>query len=590
MIVMFVFGGVFKVADAQALSASQIVELLITWGTISPDNAAAARAAATSATVPTIAPTTVPATGVTGSSVSVQTAVTASNLYHSADTNRDWKISNEELTRFIVLYDYRVSVPAESGNRRTGEYHISAGTVDGYAAGPGSRVGVPHSGDTNKDWNFDLNELTRVIAFKNSISYKIQTGTIDGFTPIVSGSSIAPFVDLRLNGSDTTTVPRGATVKASWIATSTQASVRYCIGTGSAFAVSGGGTWGSNGVNGLLPTTGEANIIFSTVSTAGSVLNIGIQCTLSNGTTVTDNVPVTITNGVVIAPVTNVVPTTTVAPATTVTAPVVAAPTISSLTWNIFDPTTWPTITTTSALTPTQSIRAKVLPAGTVHLYDWKYGTRLAKITNPGSAGSYQISMYVYDQATASILAERIVNVVVTNNMAVTSPTAGLRFTTGSNIDVAFTNPVYQAQYKISLRGRAYEYVLSQVTINEGTDQKKISLRLPSSVPVDTTQYNIVIINSSGVDVASSGSFYITNQTTPPTTVTAPTISTTTWDINDSNSWPTITTSALTNTQSIRAKVLPAGTVHLKDYKPGQCRKPQGFNICLRLFNRFYSC
>ena len=135
MIVMLVFGGVFKVADAQALSASQIVELLITWGTISPDNAAAARAAATSATVPTTAPTTAPATGVTGSSVSVQTAVTASNLYHSADTNRDWKISNEELTRFIVLYDYRVSVPAESGNRRTGEYHISAGTVDGLPVG-----------------------------------------------------------------------------------------------------------------------------------------------------------------------------------------------------------------------------------------------------------------------------------------------------------------------------------------------------------------------------------------------------------------------------------------------------------------------
>jgi hypothetical protein len=51
-------------------------------------------------------------------------------FYHSADTNRDAKISLVELTRVIELYNYRV------GTTRTGEYHVQAGTEDGYAPGP----------------------------------------------------------------------------------------------------------------------------------------------------------------------------------------------------------------------------------------------------------------------------------------------------------------------------------------------------------------------------------------------------------------------------------------------------------------------
>lgn len=50
--------------------------------------------------------------------------------YHSADTNRDGKISLTELTRVIELYNTR------SGTSRTGEYHAQAGTEDGFAPGP----------------------------------------------------------------------------------------------------------------------------------------------------------------------------------------------------------------------------------------------------------------------------------------------------------------------------------------------------------------------------------------------------------------------------------------------------------------------
>ncbi|MBM3865206.1 MAG: hypothetical protein FJ381_04805 [Verrucomicrobia bacterium] len=49
---------------------------------------------------------------------------------HSADSNRDGKISLIELTRVIELYNYR------SGTTRTGQYKIQASTEDGFASGP----------------------------------------------------------------------------------------------------------------------------------------------------------------------------------------------------------------------------------------------------------------------------------------------------------------------------------------------------------------------------------------------------------------------------------------------------------------------
>ena len=56
--------------------------------------------------------------------------LTTSGTYHSADSNRDGRIGLLELTRVIELYNYRI------GTTRTGEYHLQAGTEDGFAPGP----------------------------------------------------------------------------------------------------------------------------------------------------------------------------------------------------------------------------------------------------------------------------------------------------------------------------------------------------------------------------------------------------------------------------------------------------------------------
>jgi hypothetical protein len=49
---------------------------------------------------------------------------------HSADSNRDGKISLTELTRVIELYNYR------SNTTRTGQYKPQSGTEDGFSPGP----------------------------------------------------------------------------------------------------------------------------------------------------------------------------------------------------------------------------------------------------------------------------------------------------------------------------------------------------------------------------------------------------------------------------------------------------------------------
>jgi hypothetical protein len=49
---------------------------------------------------------------------------------HSADSNRDGKISLTELTRVIELYNTR------NGTTRTGAYKMQTGTEDGFAPSP----------------------------------------------------------------------------------------------------------------------------------------------------------------------------------------------------------------------------------------------------------------------------------------------------------------------------------------------------------------------------------------------------------------------------------------------------------------------
>ena len=49
---------------------------------------------------------------------------------HSADEDRNGKLSLFELTRVIELYN------VHSGTTRTGQYRVQSGTEDGFAPGP----------------------------------------------------------------------------------------------------------------------------------------------------------------------------------------------------------------------------------------------------------------------------------------------------------------------------------------------------------------------------------------------------------------------------------------------------------------------
>jgi hypothetical protein len=112
--------------------------------------------------------------------------------YHSADTNRDRKLSLLELTRVIELYSTR------NGTARSGGYRVEAPSEDGFTPAPERpSSGQPtltawHAADTNRDGRISLNELLRVIELFNQriTATNVRTGaylprgdTEDGFMP-----------------------------------------------------------------------------------------------------------------------------------------------------------------------------------------------------------------------------------------------------------------------------------------------------------------------------------------------------------------------------------------------------------------------
>jgi alpha-tubulin suppressor-like RCC1 family protein len=112
---------------------------------------------------------------------------------HSADTNRDGKISLLELTRVIELYNTRI------GTVRTGCYKVDLAGEDGFSPDPerlkSAVVALAgyHSADPDFTGQLDLKSLTRVIQLYNYRSgsvrtgqYRVQSGTEDtedGFAP-----------------------------------------------------------------------------------------------------------------------------------------------------------------------------------------------------------------------------------------------------------------------------------------------------------------------------------------------------------------------------------------------------------------------
>jgi hypothetical protein len=111
-------------------------------------------------------------------------------LYYSADKDHSGSISLIELTRVIELYN------THNGSARTGAYLVQGGTEDGFNPDPAralnqtSTLSTYHSADQNRDGIISLLELTRVIELYNYRSgtartgqFHLQAGTEDGFAP-----------------------------------------------------------------------------------------------------------------------------------------------------------------------------------------------------------------------------------------------------------------------------------------------------------------------------------------------------------------------------------------------------------------------
>jgi hypothetical protein len=116
--------------------------------------------------------------------------IPAGPSFHSADTDRNSRISLLELTRVIELYGTRVS------QIRTGAYKPDVAGEDGFAPDATRSSGVvvvpssPHTADFNRDGRISLLELTRVIELYNQRAGSVRTGeyyargdTEDGFVP-----------------------------------------------------------------------------------------------------------------------------------------------------------------------------------------------------------------------------------------------------------------------------------------------------------------------------------------------------------------------------------------------------------------------
>ncbi|GAB5561235.1 MAG: hypothetical protein SynsKO_28820 [Synoicihabitans sp.] len=110
--------------------------------------------------------------------------------FHDADTDRDMAIGLSELLRVIELYNTRF------GTTRTGRYTANAETVDGFAPDTSVESGTTptftrfHTGDYDRDAQFSLAELLRIIEIYNTREGTTRTGqyrrdaeSVDGFAP-----------------------------------------------------------------------------------------------------------------------------------------------------------------------------------------------------------------------------------------------------------------------------------------------------------------------------------------------------------------------------------------------------------------------
>lgn len=117
--------------------------------------------------------------------------VAPSPSVHSADTNQDFYFTLVELTRVIELYNTRIG-SARTGAYAVATTTSEDGFVadPARAFGATATLTAYHTADANRDGRLSLFELTRVIELYNTRSgttrtgaYHVQSGTEDGFAP-----------------------------------------------------------------------------------------------------------------------------------------------------------------------------------------------------------------------------------------------------------------------------------------------------------------------------------------------------------------------------------------------------------------------
>ena len=97
--------------------------------------------------------------------------------HHDADIDRNGQFNLTELTRVIQLYNTR------NGTVRTGCYKVDATGEDGFNPDPTRTTTDPlsqtrlHSADTDRDGRLGLTELTRVIELYNTRAGSVRTGS-----------------------------------------------------------------------------------------------------------------------------------------------------------------------------------------------------------------------------------------------------------------------------------------------------------------------------------------------------------------------------------------------------------------------------
>lgn len=98
-------------------------------------------------------------------------ALAYAGVPHSADSDGDWQISTEELWRVVGYY--------QEG------YHCDSTSADGFATGEGPQDCTPHDSDfMEQDWKISFSELLRLIQLHNARGYMPDPSSEDGYAPL----------------------------------------------------------------------------------------------------------------------------------------------------------------------------------------------------------------------------------------------------------------------------------------------------------------------------------------------------------------------------------------------------------------------